>query len=132
MRPAPRDLTRRAPLEKPKRPERDEWVRLKGGNDWGNIYFALNPLNERGMAEFRRGIKLQGGEPVVVRWASGDMGETTIELVRSTYRVGDMGKDYEVTSHVPHVVGSFNGHKILVHVADVEVLRSWAVEHGAQ
>lgn len=111
---------------------RPAWVRLKGGNDWGNIYFAIKPHDVRGMASFDRGIKLRDGQPVIVRWASGDMGETTVKLVPSTYRVGDMGHDYDVTSQIPHVVGFFNGHEVLVHIADVDVPEDWARAHGAQ
>lgn len=107
-----------------------EWVRLKGGNDWGNVYFALQPLTDRGMAEFARGIRVKDGERTLVRWDNGDMGETSIEVVRQDYTMGDMGHSYEVTSRVPHVVGSFNGHKVLVRIDQVDVPLDWVIAHS--
>lgn len=125
-----RELDRRAKVKHGIEPELPiEWVRLKGGNDWGNIYFALKPLDGRGMASFDRGIKVEDGERVAVRWASGDIGGTVIEIVRQTHTVGDMGRSYEVDSYIPHVVSAAHGHKVLIPIDEVDVPLSWVNAH---
>jgi hypothetical protein len=109
-----------------------DWVRLKPGNDWGNVYFALEPLTEHGMAQFSRGIKVKDGDVARVRWDDGSTGHADIVLVRNTQMVGDMGHNYEVTSRIPHVKASVHGHEVLIPIDEVDVSEAWARSMGAQ
>lgn len=109
--------------------DRKQWVRLKRGDDWGALYYALEPLNNRGFAEFARGIKVRAGEGVTVRWPDGTAEKTAIALEPYSTEVHDMGHSYHVSGHRIGVNLSARGVARFVDIAEVDVEKAWVEAH---
>lgn len=107
------------------------WIKLKRGNDWGVDYFAIEPLRNGG-ASSSRGIKLEHGDEVPVRFADGTerLAEIRIRIERGT--VSDHGHSYGVSSAIPEVAVHHHGHEMRMRIDEVEVDEAWARSKGAQ
>jgi hypothetical protein len=87
----------------------DPFVRLRRGDDWGSIYFALEPKNDRGFCDHRRGIVTFGSDDVEVRWPTGDITNESIVMVEQRQQVDDHGHSTVVASAIPCVRSVLHG-----------------------
>jgi len=123
------------PIAGPAPPDDRKFVRLKRGDDWGHLYWAVEPRNEHGMAEFRRGISPPDGSAVTVRWPDGSVSETRIVLEPYTATVSDHGHEYPVSGHKIRLHQIVAGSQVLIPIEDVEVsaedVHRWTVPGDA-
>lgn len=105
-----------------------EWVRLKGANNWGSTYFALNPLSEMGIARPDRALRLVEGEKVQVRLADGSVHEGHIHMRNEEREINDMGNSYKMTDDSPCVQIPLHGHMLEVEFDEIDVPKAWVTE----
>lgn len=110
-----------------------DWVKLRKGNDWGHVYYALEP-HVRGMANRDRGMNVAQAAvlPAWVRWPDGTITENELRAVSQTDQVPDHGHTYEATSQRLYVVSGHRGIETLIGIEEVEVDRAWAAQLGAK
>lgn len=115
----------------------ETWVRLKRGDDWGSVYYALEPLGPMGTANSRRGIKLRAGDRVRVRWPNGCVTEERIDFRPETRSVSDHGNSYNVsTNKIGVVVEATNdrsGRVVseFIELTEVDIPAAWVEERSA-
>ncbi len=102
-----------------------EWVRLKKGNDWHSEYWCLEPLNQYGSAEAKRGLALRNGEVVNIRWPDGTIEERPLIVGRKHVEYSDMGHTCWCDSQTAEFEVSHNGVTRRVGLEDVDVLGTW-------
>ena len=110
----------------------DNYVTLKKGDDWGSIYYAINPKNENGMCSSDRGVKLFEGQQVDVLWPNGLVTYETIKIIRKPESIYDHGNTYTVWSNRYYITPEVNGAKCELELDQVKVNRQWATSNGAK
>jgi hypothetical protein len=71
-----------------------KWVRLKKGDDWGHVYYCLEPLTPAGFADFKRGIRFRDWEKIKIKDDRGIVHDARVELEEKTVSISDMGHEY--------------------------------------
>lgn len=89
------------------------WVRLKEGNDWGYVYYAIEPLaGPFQTASHARGLRFKGGETLRVRRLDGKRKRPCEGMVWFDWRdvkISDMGHDYTTRTRFPKIrIGARN------------------------
>lgn len=87
------------------------FVQLRRGNDWGSVYFAVQPLDDRGMASARRGITSVEGQVIEIKWPDGSISQERITHCVIFSRVSDHGTVSDVQSTIPGVEINHRGVK---------------------
>lgn len=108
------------------------WVKLRRGDDWGAVYFALEPA-PRGQASRALGLKTYAGDPVEVRWPTGEVSTECITMVEVRTDISEQGqRGYVAACEVPHirtvVRGKMGDVAIDTPLDRVEVRETWVKE----
>ena len=97
-----------------------DWVKLEQANDWGYVYYAYEALGD-GYASSRREIAWWPGQAVEIQWPNGVVETVRLTSERHSYKVNDMGNEYEVESQIPGFIADIQGVKRFVELGAVKV-----------
>jgi len=98
-----------------------QFVRLKVGDDWGHLYWAVEPVGPGGAADMKRGVQPRSGDMVMVRWPDDSESEAKVALEEYVREVSDHGNTYPVTGQKIRVCREVNGYPILIPIEHVDV-----------
>ena len=102
------------------RDEKNRFVQLKRGNDWGSIYLAIHPLR-KGYSDANRAWKPPEDDCIPIKWPNGELEVVKITYKEETHRVGDMGHSYDVKSRIPAFVKMCHNKEVFFAFDEVKV-----------
>ena len=104
------------------------WVRLKRANDWGQDYYAIEPL-DHGSADSKRGVMPPKGTLVRVKMPDDTERLAVCAYVQRHARIPDMGRSYDATFNVLRFLLDVSGVDVQLKPDQVDVPADWVAAY---